>query len=90
VERARALLAYLAVPGRTQLELAQAREIRSALTLEARLVGAMSAKQRLEDHPDWDAWSDALVEALAPVPGALEALERVLGSGAATGTRRAA
>ena len=78
VERARVLLAYLAVPGRTQQELTQAREIRAALTLEARLVGAMTTKAKLHEHPDWPALVEELVTGLARIPGALDALESFL------------
>lgn len=78
VERARALLAYLAVPGRTPQELAQAREIRAALTLEARLVGAMTTKAKLHEHPYWPVLVEELVTALARIPGALDALEAFL------------
>jgi len=78
VERARTLLAWLAVPGRTPLELSHAREIRAALTFEGRLVGAMAAKAPLHEHPDFLAWVETLVSALAPFPDAIEALERCL------------
>jgi hypothetical protein len=78
-DRARALLAYLSARGRSTVELAQAREIRSALTLEARLVGAMGGKE-LHEHPDFAAWIDALVVRLAKLPGALDALEELLGA----------
>jgi hypothetical protein len=80
VDRARRLLAYLAVPGRTPLELAQAREIRAALTLEARLVGAMATKSELHEHPDFEAWAERLVKALVRVPGALDELDAFLAS----------
>lgn len=78
-ERAAALLAFLAVPGRTPTQLAQAREIRHALALEARMVGAMTTKARLHEHPEWPAFVEQLVTALAPIPGALDALEACLG-----------
>jgi len=77
-ERAAALLAFLAVPGRTPTQLAQAREIRHALALEARMVGAMTTKARLHEHPEWPAFVEQLVTALAPIPGALDALEACL------------
>lgn len=90
-ERAAALLAFLAVPGRTPTQLAQAREIRHALTLEARMLGAMSTKARLHEHPEWSAFVEQLVAALAPIPGALDALEACLGDPeAAPAERRAA
>jgi transcriptional regulator with XRE-family HTH domain len=78
VDRARALLAYLSTPGLNQRKLAQARELRHALTLEARLVGAMSTKAKLHEHPDWAAHMEQLVAALGKVPGALDALESCL------------
>ena len=80
LERAERLLEYLAVRGKTSDELAQAREIRHAITLAARLAGAMRAtsKAKLHDHPDWKALIDALVTALAPVPSALDTLEAAL------------
>ena len=62
----------------TPQQLAQAREIRAALTLEARLVGAMTTKAKLHEHPDWPAFVEELVTALARVPGALDALEAFL------------
>lgn len=80
LERARDLLGYLAVPRASQLELAQAREIRAALTLEARLVGAMATKAQLHEHPDFATWVEQLVHALASVPGALDVLEQSLTS----------
>lgn len=90
VERARELLAYLAVPGRTSDQLAQAREIRHALTLEARIVGAMATKASFEAHPDFAPWLDALVDALAPVPGALDALSSYLNQASIAPARKAA
>ncbi len=80
LEKARALLVHLSVPGKTSDDLAQAREIRHALTLEARLAGSMMAtsKARLHDHPDWPALQELLVTSLAAVPGALDALEGAL------------
>jgi hypothetical protein len=80
VAKALSLLTYLSTPGLTMDELAQAREIRQAITLEARLRGAMMAtsKAKLHDHPDWSALIDQLVTALAVVPGALDTLEAFL------------
>lgn len=80
-ERARALLTFLATPGRTTAQLAQAREVRHALTLEARL-GEQKGPGPLHEHADFDAWIDQLVAALAGVPGALDALDRWLRAGA--------
>src|SRR5262249_43214331 len=75
VERARGLVAYLAVPNRTPQQLAQARDFRAALTFEARVLGAMTTKAKLHEHPVWPAFVEALVSALARSPGALEDLE---------------
>lgn len=79
LDRARLLLSYLAVPGRSAAEIAQAREIRAALTLEGRIAGELAARQRkLEDHPDFEPFLDRIVVALRSVPGALEVLERAM------------
>jgi hypothetical protein len=57
---------------------------------EAKLRGAMSTKAAFEDHPDFAPWLDALVDALAPVPGALDALSAYLDQTSATPVRKAA
>ena len=77
-ERARALLTFLSAPGRTPAQLAQAREIRHALALEARALAAGGQKP-LHEHPDFEPWVDGLIAALTRVPGALDALDAFLG-----------
>jgi transcriptional regulator with XRE-family HTH domain len=79
LDRARLLLSYLAIPGRSAAEIAQAKEIRAALMLEARIAGELAARQRkLEEHPDFEAFLDKIVIALRMVPGALDALDRAM------------
>jgi transcriptional regulator with XRE-family HTH domain len=79
LDRARLLLSYLAIPGRSAAEIAQAKEIRASLMLEARIAGELAARQRkLEEHPDFEAFLDKIVVALRTVPGALDALDKAM------------
>src|SRR5262249_50929987 len=80
LERTHALLAYLAVPGRTPQELAAAREIRGMMMFEARCTGAMKRKAALHEHPDWPAYIEYIVTALDPLPAALDAFEAFIRS----------
>ncbi len=75
--RARALLTHLSASVMSPAQIAQAREIRHALALEARFLAA--APKQLHEHTNFEAWADGLIAALTRVPGALDALEAFLG-----------
>ena len=78
LERALSLLEHLAQPGLTPLQLKHAQCIQSAIKLHAQMVGALSTKQALHQHPDFDAFCSRLIAAFGDMPDALERLETVL------------
>jgi hypothetical protein len=77
LEHIRQLQTYLAVPNRTSDELAQAREVRQALMLKARVAGEIATRAKLHQHPDWPAFVEKVLDAVESTDPLL-ALHRLL------------
>jgi hypothetical protein len=78
LDRITSVLHYLTRQERTPEQVAQAREIRQLLALDARARGQMAVKGALEDHPDFPALVETLLDAVESFPGGIDRLLAVL------------
>jgi hypothetical protein len=77
-DRITSMLHYLTRAERTPEQVAQARELRQLLALDAKVKGQLAAKGALEDHPDFPALVETMLDAVEELPGGIDRLLAVL------------